>query len=264
MISFNDSFGEGEYIDEDNSNFISFAQEDIKTSIAATPKYSIHKQSTNDISISHSYNNILCSVPMDIEFENEELNYDNNIYLKEYIKFHISNVINIIKSKIIIIKTKTFYFIKNIYIDYINKMIQRKVIYLQLSLYLNRISNIIRKYNFNIMYQTFYIFKNRISPKNTNNNIYGVNLLENEIKCLENNIDNLTYEENKIKSEINNFFHNITHSKKEIQKSEKNISKNTNFFDNSKNILTISNKFEELIFSFNSYIHKIEKQDINN
>ena len=62
-------------------------------------------------------NNIFSSVPLEMKIDNEYSN-SNSIYdsllSKELLKYHLSNIFNILKSKTIIIKSQIFYFLKKI------------------------------------------------------------------------------------------------------------------------------------------------------
>ena len=117
-MSFNGSFGEAEFVNEENPNDISLGQEDIKTNL--TKGGNIQKNSdtkcfiNNEISIpTNSNNNIFCSVPMELEEEsnngNMNINITNNDYYldllsKELLKYNLGSMFNILNNKKIIIQ----------------------------------------------------------------------------------------------------------------------------------------------------------------
>ena len=78
-MSFNGSFGDAEFIEEENPNDISLGQEDIKTNLTKGEPNQKNSNTkcfiNNEISIpTNSNNNIFCSVPMELE---EESNFGN-------------------------------------------------------------------------------------------------------------------------------------------------------------------------------------------
>ena len=92
-MSFNGSFGEGEFVDDNNSN-LSFGQ-DFKVNCdsdgTSNLKYSNTKLSNNnDITINSNTNNIFSPVPMEVEIDNDYQNQNNTFYdsllSKEFLK----------------------------------------------------------------------------------------------------------------------------------------------------------------------------------
>ena len=145
-MSFNGSFGDAEFIndDESNNNNISFGQEEIKMNLAcgtSTKKNSGVKVFINNessIPSNSKYNNYF-SIPMELEGETtyQHIDNDNNnindLLSKELLKYNINNIISILTNKIAIIKTNIFYQMKNIYKNKLNTLstnfIKFKIIY---------------------------------------------------------------------------------------------------------------------------------------
>ena len=243
-MSFNGSFGEGEFVDEDdNSNILSLKTEDFKMNYeegGVTQNYSNSNIKTtnnikSDLTINSNTNNIFSSVPMEMEMDSEYQNsnyFYDSLLSKELIKYHLSNIFNILKSKIIIINSQTFYFFKQSSIIKLNNLIKAEIVYLKISSTLKRISKIFKVNRINMLYNVFFIlktqfyllnnnknnidndsFRNRFETKykkekdntiNENNN--SIKKLEKDIKDIENNIKKLTIKENELKTEINNCF----------------------------------------------------------
>ena len=213
-MSFNGSFGEGEFVDENNSN-LSFGQ-DFKVNYdsegTSNLKYSNTKLSNNnDLTINSNTNNIFSPVPMEVETDNDYQNQNNTFYdtllSKEFLKYHISNLFSIIKSKIILIKYKIFSIIKEVSNIKLRKLINAEIIYIEISSKLKRIVQIFKRNRINILYQVFNILKTKIYiAKNNCDNDHDKNSiekLEKEIKDGEKKIIILTKQEKKLRDEIN-------------------------------------------------------------
>ena len=213
-MSFNGSFGEGEFVDENNSN-LSFGQ-DFKVNYdsegTSNLKYSNTKLSNNnDLTINSNTNNIFSPVPMEVETDNDYQNQNNTFYdsllSKEFLKYHISNLFNIIKSKIIIIKYKIFSIIKEVSNIKLRNLINAEILYIEISSKLKRIVQIFKRNRINILYQVFNILKTKIYiAKNNCDNDHDKNSiekLEKEIKDGEKKIIILTKQEKKLRDEIN-------------------------------------------------------------
>jgi hypothetical protein len=213
-MSFNGSFGEGEFVDENNSN-LSFGQ-DFKVNYdsegTSNLKYSNTKLSNNnDLTINSNTNNIFSPVPMEVETDNDYQNQKNTFYdsllSKEFLKYHISNLFNIIKSKIIIIKYKIFSIIKEVSNIKLRNLINAEILYIEISSKLKRIVQIFKRNRINILYQVFNILKTKIYiAKNNCDNDHDKNSiekLEKEIKDGEKKIIILTKQEKKLRDEIN-------------------------------------------------------------
>lgn len=254
-MSFNGSFGEGEFVDEENSNIL-LGQEDIKVNFDSegiNQKYSNTKLTNNeDYTINSKTNNIFTSVPMEMEINNEYQNSSNiyeSLLTKELLKYHLSNLFNILKSKIIIIKSKIFPLLKNISNSKINNLVEAEILYLKISSNLNLISSIFKKNRINILYQTFHTLKTKLyfvnNKGNVNNNTFrnkyetkykkekndainennnSIKKLEKDIKDIEKNIKILTKKEFELKTEINNCY-----------KKEKQLNDKIKNFENSNN-----------------------------
>ena len=235
-MSFNGSFGEGEFVDENNSN-LSFGQ-DFKVNYdsegTSNLKYSNTKLSNNnDLTINSNTNNIFSPVPMEVETDNDYQNQNNTFYdsllSKEFLKYHISNLFNIIKSKIIVIKYKIFSIIKEVSNIKLRKLINAEILYIEISSKLKRIVQIFKRNRINILYQVFNILKTRIYiAKNNYDNDHDKNSiekLEKEIKDGEKKIIILTKKENKLRDEINCYYKKKKQMKETIKIIENNAVK---------------------------------------
>ena len=254
-MSFNGSFGEGEFVDEENSNIL-LGQEDIKVNFDSegiNQKYSNTKLTNNeDYTINSKTNNIFTSVPMEMEINNEYQNSSNiyeSLLTKELLKYHLSNLFNILKSKIIIIKSKIFPLLKSISNSKINNLVEAEILYLKISSNLNLISSIFKKNRINILYQTFHTLKTKLyfvnNKGNINNNTFrnkyetkykkekndAINENNNKIKKLEKDIKDI---EKNIKEKIITLSSNIDSNKESsdllYQKFNEKISQIITFF----------------------------------
>ena len=289
-MSFNGSFGEGEFIDdEDNSNILSLKQEDFKINFdeRTKSKFSNIKSivsTSNDITLNSNTNNNLFNslFPNEIKINFQNQKQDNYYYFllsKELLKYHLANLFNILKSKIIIINTQTFYSLKIISSIKINNLIKCETLYLKFSSNLNRFLNIFQKRRKNILFQVFYSLKTKLCVKNNilitnndnlnfihrhqekykkekdkmiNDNNNNIKQLQNDIKNIENKIDNLTNKENKLMTEING-----------ILKKEKQLSYKINNIENSNNTSKKSTQIGKIssitpISIYDSDIHSLE------
>ena len=267
-MSFNGSFGEGEFVDENNSN-LSFGQ-DFKVNYdsegTSNLKYSNTKLSNNnDLTINSNTNNIFSPVPMEVEIDNDYQNQNNTFYdsllSKEFLKYHISNLFNIIKSKIIVIKYKIFSIIKEVSNIKLRNLIKAEILYIEISSKLKRIVQIFKRNRINILYQVFNILKTRIYiAKNNCDNDHDKNSiekLEKEIKDGEKKIIILTKKENQLRDEINCYYKRKKQMKETIKIIENNavkaaieIIKKKN---NSKNSFE-TNKYDSDIYSMETSI----------
>ena len=145
-MSFNGSFGDAEFIEEENPNDISLGQEDIKTNLTKGEPNQEDSNTkcfiNNEISIpTNSNNNIFCSVPMELEEESNFGNINNinnnDYYLdllsKELLKYNLSNIFNILNDKKTIIQSSIFYFLKKLNKNKINNIIKAQTLYLKIS-----------------------------------------------------------------------------------------------------------------------------------
>ena len=234
-MSFNGSFGDSEFVDdEDNSNILSLKQEDFKINFdeKTKSKFSIIKSiinTSNDVTINSNTNNNLFNslfpneTKINFRYENSD-NYYYSLLSKELLKYNLSNLFNILKSKIIIINSKTFYILKKIFSIKINNLINAEILFFQISESLRRFSKIFQKKRKNILFQVFYSMKTKLCIngnenfiqkyvekykkekdkiiKENNNNIIQ---LKNDIKNIENRIENLANKENILILEIKVF-----------------------------------------------------------
>ena len=279
-MSFNGSFGDADFINEvESNNDVSLGQEDIKMNLACGGTNSKKNSGAkvfinNESSIpSNSNYNILCSVPMEIEIDNNnttsqniENNANNNLselLSKELIKYNLGNIFNILNNKKSIIKSRVFYFIKNIYKKKINLLLKTQILYMKISSSLEMIIKIFTQHEKYLLYQAFYELKkkynyyknnfreefekeykqNRKEIISKNNN--DIKSLQDEIKDIKENINQMTEKESEIKEEINNYL-----------KQEKNLNEKI------KCIETLNNSMKESIKSSNSSsIKTISKYD---
>lgn len=280
-MSFNGSFGEGEFVDDNNSN-LSFGQEfkiNCDSDGTSNLKYSNTKLSiNNDFTINSNTNNIFSPVPMEVETDNDYQNQNNTFYdsllSKEFLKYHISNLFNIIKSKLIVIKYKIFSMIKEISNIKLRKLINAEILYIEISSKLKRIVQIFKRNRINTLYLVFNILKTSIyiaKDKSDNvNDRNSIEKLEKEIKEGEKKINILTKKEKQLRDEINCYYKKKKQMNDTIKIIENNavkaaieIIKKQN---NSKNNFE-SNKCDSDIYSMESTIDpnkqsKSEKEEV--
>ena len=181
-----------------------------------------------------------------MEIDNEYAN-SNDIYdtllSRELLKYNLSNLFNILKSKIIIIKSQVFYHLKKTANKKLKYLIQSEVLFLRMSSSIQMLSNIFKKNRANKLYQVFNILlmknKNNIRDKfrlqyenkykkekeklvNEKNNT--LKNLDAEIKDIEKKIISLNKKENEAKIEINNLTKKEKQLKEQIKQLENSIS----------------------------------------
>ena len=251
-MNFNDSFGEiepkndKEKEKENNINIISIEKGDIGDNEDESKKINENKEILNT-SFSNN-NNIFSSLPLEMEIDNEYAN-SNDLYdtllSRELLKYNISNLFNILKSKIIIIKSQVFYHLKKMANKKLKHLIHSEVLFLKMTSSIQMLSNIFKKNRANKLYQVFYILsmknKNNISDKfrlqyenkykkekerlvsEKNNTLKN---MDNEIKDLEKRIISLNKKENEAKIEINNLTKKEKQLKEQIKALENSINNN--------------------------------------
>lgn len=277
-MSFNGSFGDAEFInDAESNNDISLGQEDIKMNLECTKKNSGAKVFINNESSipSNSNYNIFCSVPMDIEIDNNNTiqnidnnsnpnNYLNELLSKELLKYNIGNIFNILNNKISIIKSNVFYLMKTIYKNKINLLLKVKILYMKISSSLEIFIKIFNQHQKYLLYKAFYKLKRKYNYRKNNfseefeqeykqkrkdiisKNNNDIKSLQEEIKDIKENINQMTMKESEIKEEINNYL-----------KQEKNL------HEKIKCIETLNNSMKKSIQSSDSNsIKTISKYDI--
>jgi hypothetical protein len=233
-MNYNDSFG------EDNNIIIKTIE---KGDIAEDEKKTQNKDPMNT-SFNNNNNDIFSSLPLEMKIDNEYLN-SNNIYdtllSKELVKYHLSNVFNIINTKTIILKTQTFYFLKKISNNKINNLIKAEILYLKISSCFIILSKIFKKNRLRILYDVLCKLKNKnkindifklkfeIIYKKDKDNIINENnikikIIEKENKEIEKKIKNLNTKDNDLKVELNN-----------LLKKEKQLNDKIKILENSKN-----------------------------
>jgi hypothetical protein len=235
-MSFNGSFGDADFANDENSNDISLGQEDIKINLSngkdSKKTFETKCFINNDISIptnSNNNNNIFSAVPMELE---EESNYqninipnpniiDNNYYIdllsKELLKYNLGNLFNILNDKKAIIKSNIFYLMKKMYKSKLNNMIKAEILYLKISSSFNLVLKIFRSHRANIMYQVF----NKIKR----NYIHYKDMKENNKNNFRTKFEmNYTKEKNNLINDNNN---SIKSLQRDIQILKKNINQLT-------------------------------------
>ena len=279
-MSFNGSFGDADFVNEENPNNISLGQEDIKINLSCGNNTQ-EKSDTkcfinNEISIpTYSNNNIFSSVPMELEEDNNIKNIEENktnIYMellaKELLRYHLCNLFHILSGKKTIIKTNIFYSLKKMYKNKLNNLIKAQILFLRISSSLNILKNIIQSRRANFFYQIFYKIKRKynyikdIQSKDKNNfrarfelnyskeknnlinqNNISIKSLQKDIQEIKKNINQLTKKESELKTEINSYFQEEKQLNEKIKSIEsKNTSiKKSNQASNSSTIKTITN-----------------------
>ena len=135
-MNFNDSFGEIETNNENenNINIISIEKGDITDVEGQTKKDNENNKEILNTSFSNN-NNIFSSLPLEMEVDKEYSN-SNGLYdellSKELLKYNISNLFNILKSKIIIIKSQIFYKWKKISDKKKQNLIKSEILFLKM------------------------------------------------------------------------------------------------------------------------------------
>ena len=244
----------------------------------------IEKESNNDnddnkdiFNDSFGNNNIFSSVPLEMKIDNEYSN-SNSIYdsllSKELIKYHLSNLFNILKCKKIIIKSQIFYFLKKSSNAKINNLIKAEILFLKISSSLSILAKIFKKKRKKRLCEGFYKLKhkNRINDifklkfeilyKKEKDNLLNDNGIkiknsEKEIKDLEAKIKKLKLKDNELLVDLNN----LNKKEKQLNEKIKNLenSKNSNINiikQQSSNISSIHNnsKYDSDIVSLESTI----------
>ena len=233
-MSFNGSFGDADFANDENSNDISLGQEDIKINLSngkdSKKTFETKCFINNDISIpTNSNNNIFSAVPMELE---EESNYqninipnpniiDNNYYIdllsKELLKYNLGNLFNILNDKKTIIKSNLFYLMKKMYKNKLNNMIKAEILYLKISSSFNLVLKILRSHRANIIYQVF----NKIKRNYT----HYKDMKENNKNNFRTKFEmNYTKEKNNLINDNNN---SIKSLQRDIQILKKNINQLT-------------------------------------
>ena len=149
-------------------------------------------------------------VEIDNDYQNQNNTYYDSLLSKEFLKFHITNLFSIIKSKIIIIKYKIFAMIKEVSNIKFRNLINAEIIYIEISSKLKRVSQIFKRNRINKLYQAFNILKTKIFIANneydSDKDRNSIKKLQKEIKDGEKNIILLTQKEKKLREEINCYY----------------------------------------------------------
>ena len=241
-MDFNGSFG-------DENNIIikpiekGDIEEDAKQEIKKEKDKNNNKINQNNGSFNNS-NKIFCSVPLEMKIDNEYSNsnsiYDS-IYIKELLKFNLSNIFNILCSKAIIIKYQAFILLRNLSRNKLNFLINAEIKFLNIYSKILIFLKIFKKNRKKRLLQAFY----RIKSKNKINDIFKLKFemiykkekdniindntvklkaMEKETKDLETKIKKLNLKENELLYELNN-----------LNKKEKQLNDKLKLLENSKN-----------------------------
>jgi hypothetical protein len=202
---------------------------------------------------------------MEVETDNDYQNQNNTFYdsllSKEFLKYHISNLFNIIKSKIIVIKYKIFSIIKEVSNIKLRNLINAEILYIEISSKLKRIVQIFKRNRINILYQVFHMLKTKIYIAKNNcefgHDKKSIEKLEKEIKDGEEKIIILTKKEKKLRDEINCYYKKKRQMNDTIKLIENNAVKAAIEIIKKQNNLINSfetNKYDSDIYSMESTI----------
>ena len=241
-MDFNGSFG-----DENNIIIKSIDKGDVAEDTKQEKEKSKNTNNINKNTNNDSFgnnNNIFSSVPLEMKIDNEYSNsnsiYDS-IHTKELIKYNLSNIFNILKTKTIIIKFQTFHKLKNLSNKKINLLMNSELKYLGISSSFTIISKIFKKHRKKKLLQAFYKIKSKTKINDIfklkfemiykkekdniiNDNILKLKTIEKDIKDLETKIKKLNLKENELILDINN-----------LNKKEKQLNDKLKLLENSKN-----------------------------
>ena len=289
-MSFNGSFQDAQFVNDEESNNISFGEEDIKINLTGGTGNKKNSEIkcfiNNELSIpTNSNNNIFSSVPMELEIDNNYQNLESNNCLedllsKELVKYNLGNIFNIINNKLAIIKTNVFYQLKNMYINKLNSLLKAQILFLRINSSLDLINSIFSKQRINRLYIAFYKIKRKyiyyidtnendkdnfrakfeLNYQKEKNNVINQNnndikLLQKDIQTLKKNINQLTMKETELKTDIYNCLQEekrINAKIKDIESLNNSIKKSIQT-SNSSSIKTIS-KYDNDILSLESAI----------
>ena len=253
-MSFNDSFGPNNNLEEDKNNNISFegnqnnnisfednnnnnnisfeenrSNEENNLSfdnMKIDEKNNIGK--VNEIKQKEEkQNDIFNSVPMEIKKqENQDLLYYENQLIAEKIKYNIHIIFNIIKKNLYLKKSKFFQKIKSISNSKLSKLIRAEIMFINIQNKLSVFNNIERKLRFSLLKGIFTKLKLFVKIKKYKDSQDKSKETEIKNKIKEMN-DNLKKSENNLK-EVSNNLEKLKQNEKNINNDLEEINKKNN------------------------------------
>ena len=248
-MSFNDSFGPNNNLEEDKNNNISFegnqnnniSFEDNNNNISFEDNRSneennlsfdnmkVNEKENNDKNENEEekQNDIFNSVPMEIKKqENQDLLYYENQLIAEKIKYNIYLLFNIIINNLYFKKSKFFQKIKSISNSKLSKLIRAEIMFINIQNKLSVFNNIERKLRFSLLKGIFTKLKLFVKIKKYKDSQDKSKETEIKNKIKEMN-DNLKKSESNLK-EITNNFDKLKQNEKNINNDLEEINKKNN------------------------------------
>ena len=285
-MSFNDSFGPNNNIDEEenknNENNISFegnqnnniSFEDNKNNISfednkvneennlSFDNMKVNEKENNDKNENEEekQNGIFNSVPMEIKNqEKQDILYYENQLITEKIKYNIYLLFNIIKNNLYFKKSKFFQELKNISNNKLSKLIKAEIIFLNMQNKLSIFNHIERKLRYNLLKEAFIKIKLFAKIKKYRDSQDKIKETEMKSKIKEMN-DILKKSENNLK-EVSNKVDKLKQNENSINNELDEINKKNNKLNTKyTNLVTKSKELKEAIMqkmtSFSSTLDK--------
>ena len=285
-MSFNDSFGPNNNIDEEenknNENNISFegnqnnniSFEDNKNNISfednkvneennlSFDNMKVNKKENNDKNENEEekQNDIFNSVPMEIKNqEKQDILYYENQLITEKIKYNIYLLFNIIKNNLYFKKSKFFQELKNISNNKLSKLIKAEIIFLNMQNKLSIFNHIERNLRYKLLKEAFIKIKLFAKIKKYR---------ESQDKIKETEMKNKIKEMNGILKKSENNLKELSNNVDKLKQNEKSINneldeinkKNNKLTTKYTNLVTKSKELKEAIMqkmtSFSSTLDK--------
>ena len=285
-MSFNDSFGPNNNIDEEenknNENNISFegnqnnniSFEDNKNNISfednkvneennlSFDNMKVNEKENNDKNENEEekQNDIFNSVPMEIKNqEKQDILYYENQLITEKIKYNIYLLFNIIKNNLYFKKSKFFQELKNISNNKLSKLIKAEIIFLNMQNKLSIFNHIERNLRYKLLKEAFIKIKLFAKIKKYR---------ESQDKIKETEIKNKIKEMNGILKKSENNLKELSNNVDKLKQNEKSINneldeinkKNNKLTTKYTNLVTKSKELKEAIMqkmtSFSSTLDK--------
>ena len=285
-MSFNDSFGPNNNIDEEenknNENNISFegnqnnniSFEDNKNNISfednkvneennlSFDNMKVNEKENNDKNENEEekQNDIFNSVPMEIKNqEKQDILYYENQLITEKIKYNIYLLFNIIKNNLYFTKSKFFQELKNISNNKLSKLIKAEIIFLNMQNKLSIFNHIERKLRYNLLKEAFIKIKLFAKIKKYRESQDKIKETEMKSKIKEMN-DILKKSENNLK-EVSNKVDKLKQNENGINNELDEINKKNNKLNTKyTNLISKSKELKEAIMqkmtSFSSTLDK--------
>lgn len=285
-MSFNDSFGPNNNIDEEenknNENNISFegnqnnniSFEDNKNNISfednkvneennlSFDNMKVNEKENNDKNENEEekQNDIFNSVPMEIKNqEKQDILYYENQLITEKIKYNIYLLFNIIKNNLYLKKSKFFQELKNISNNKLSKLIKAEIIFLNMQNKLSIFNHIERNLRYKLLKEAFIKIKLFAKIKKYRESQDKIKETEMKNKIKEMN-DILKKSENNLK-EVSNNVDKLKQNEKNINNELDEINKKNNKLNTKyTNLVSKSKELKEAIMqkmtSFSSTLDK--------